>query len=349
MQSLLNIRSFLLRAKSVLLCLITFCTINSNAQDIHFSQYDASPLNLNPALTGFFNGTVRVFLNHRNQWASVTVPYLTFSGGFDLQLYMNKYSRNAFSLGILANADKAGDSKYGTVQGMLSLSYMQSLNRKNTDLLSLGVSAGLSQRTIDYTKLFFDKQFNGSYFDPTMYNSENFQVNSFLFYDINAGLYWNYMWADNQTIDAGIAVFHINTPGQSLMKNSSVKLSRKWVLFTNPDIGLGEKLDIIPALMVSLQGSYMEIIYGFKTIFSKDKKYFERTTFGLGIYSRHNDALIVSAGIEYKGFTIGLSYDVNYSDLNNASNYRGGYEIALKYIYSKRKHKRIKEIPCPIF
>lgn len=349
MLNILYIKSILFRAKTGILWLIILCTMDSYAQDIHFSQYAASPLNLNPALTGFFNGSVRAFLNHRNQWASVTVPYLTFSGGFDLQLFTNKYKRNAFGVGIVANADRAGDSKFGTIQGMLSLSYMQSLDRSNTNLLSFGISAGLAQRTIDYTKLFFDKQFNGYYFDPSMYNSENFQVNSFLFYDINAGVYWNYRWADNQTIDAGIAVYHINTPGQSLLKNNDIKLARKWVFFANPNIGLGDKFDLIPAIMLSVQGTYTEVIYGFKTLFSKDKKYYERTTFGIGVYSRHNDALIISADMEYKGFTIGLSYDVNYSDLNKASNYKGGYEISLQYLYSQRKHKRSKEIPCPIF
>ena len=349
MQSFGKIETIFFRAKSGFLWLAIFFYVNSYSQDIHFSQYAASPLNLNPALTGFFNGSVRVFLNHKNQWASVTVPYLTFSGGFDTKLYSNKYKRNAFCAGFVANADRAGDSKFGTIQGILSLSFMQSLNRSNTNLLSFGVSAGLAQRSIDYTKLFFDRQFNGYIFDPSSYNGENFQVNSFIFYDINAGAYWNYRWADNQTIDAGFAVYHINTPGQSLMLNNDIKLARKWVLFTNPNIGLGEKFDIIPAFMISFQGAYMEMIYGFKTLFSKDKMYYERTTFGIGIYSRHKDALILSAGMDYKGFSIGFSYDVNYSDLSEASNYNGGYEISLQYIYSKRKYKRIKEIPCPIF
>ena len=62
--------------------------INSflNAQDIHFSQYYASPMTVNPAYTGMFNGTYRVGANYRNQWASVSVPYKTFAAYADYGL-----------------------------------------------------------------------------------------------------------------------------------------------------------------------------------------------------------------------------------------------------------------------
>jgi hypothetical protein len=47
------------------------------AQDIHFSQFDQSPFNINPALTGAFDGAFRFIGNQRSQWRSVTVPYRT--------------------------------------------------------------------------------------------------------------------------------------------------------------------------------------------------------------------------------------------------------------------------------
>ena len=42
----------------IILC---FCLINElNSQDIHFSQFNLAPLNLNPAMTGSFNGDYRI-------------------------------------------------------------------------------------------------------------------------------------------------------------------------------------------------------------------------------------------------------------------------------------------------
>ena len=38
------------------------------AQDPHFSQFFSSPLTLNPAFTGKFDGAVRFIGDYRNQW-----------------------------------------------------------------------------------------------------------------------------------------------------------------------------------------------------------------------------------------------------------------------------------------
>ena len=66
------------------LCLSTLC----GAQDIHFSQFYMSPLNLNPAMTGVMNCTQRFVANYRNQWASVLKAdaYTTYSVSYDQKL-----------------------------------------------------------------------------------------------------------------------------------------------------------------------------------------------------------------------------------------------------------------------
>ncbi|MEK7227019.1 MAG: type IX secretion system membrane protein PorP/SprF, partial [Bacteroidota bacterium] len=68
-------RKFILLG-TLLLPLLSACFFLSSlqAQDIHFSQFLSSPMNLNPALAGQFDGDHRFVMNHRNQWSSVTVP-----------------------------------------------------------------------------------------------------------------------------------------------------------------------------------------------------------------------------------------------------------------------------------
>ena len=56
------------------------------AQDPHFSQFFASPLTLNPAFTGKFNGTVRVAGNYRNQWPEINRAYVTNTASVDFQI-----------------------------------------------------------------------------------------------------------------------------------------------------------------------------------------------------------------------------------------------------------------------
>ena len=98
------------------------------AQDIHFSQYNLSPLNLNPSLTGAFQGDLRFIGNHRNQWSSVSNPYATFGFSFEKK----KLFKLPISFGFQINQDRAGDSKLNTFQINPSVSYnfsFDSLNR----------------------------------------------------------------------------------------------------------------------------------------------------------------------------------------------------------------------------
>ena len=56
------------------------------SQDIHFSQYNASPLMLNPALAGMNACDYRVYANFRMQWMTVSSgnTYRTVAGGADM-------------------------------------------------------------------------------------------------------------------------------------------------------------------------------------------------------------------------------------------------------------------------
>ena len=53
------------------------------AQDPNFSQFFASPLTLNPALTGKFDGSVRVAGNYRNQWPTIENAFITKTVSLD--------------------------------------------------------------------------------------------------------------------------------------------------------------------------------------------------------------------------------------------------------------------------
>ena len=64
-----------------ILILLFCCT--AKAQDPHFTQYQSSPLLLNPTLTGFFNGDVRISGVYRNQWQNIASPFNTGSFSVD--------------------------------------------------------------------------------------------------------------------------------------------------------------------------------------------------------------------------------------------------------------------------
>lgn len=318
-------------------------------QDIHFSQYMNSPLNLNPAQTGFFRGSSRFVLNHRNQWASVTIPYSTFSGSFDMQLLKRKFKQDIIGLGIVFSNDKAGDAAMGTTQGSLSLSYTKGLNRRNSHFLSVGIQGGAAQHRVDYTKLSFDNQYNGDHYDPSLYNGENFSKSNFFYFDISSGVHWYLQLQDQLIFNAGFSAFHLNQPQLSFFNNSDVILYTRYVFYGNAAIGLGVNTDMIPSLLIMKQGPYTEFCIGtdFKFISNSNLYYYSAIT--TGIFLRNKDAVIIKAGLEQQKWTFGISYDFNFSDLTPASKYLGGYEISISYIVNQTRPKKAKDIPCPIF
>ena len=97
------------------------------AQDIHFSQFYMSPLNLNPAMTGVMNCNHRFVANYRNQWSSILKQnaYNTYSLSYDQKLPVGRY--DYFGIGGTLWGDKAGTSEFATLQARLSGSYAKKM------------------------------------------------------------------------------------------------------------------------------------------------------------------------------------------------------------------------------
>ena len=88
--------------------LMTFM-FSAKAQDIHFSQFYLSPLNLNPAMTGVMNCNIRLVANYRNQWASVlrSNAFRTYSVSYDQRIPVGR--NDFFGIGGTFWGDRAGE------------------------------------------------------------------------------------------------------------------------------------------------------------------------------------------------------------------------------------------------
>ncbi|HRW89096.1 MAG TPA: type IX secretion system membrane protein PorP/SprF, partial [Flavobacteriales bacterium] len=67
----------------------------------------------------------------------------------------------------------------------------------------------------------------------------------------------------------------------------------------------------------------------------------------LGAYYRAADAGNLYAGLEYDDWTFGISYDINLSDLEPASNNRGALELTAIYIIRRRPLVPVRYKACP--
>ena len=152
--------------KSLLLLITFFSCSYLFGQDQHFTQFYASPLSMNPALSGAFNGKFRLSMIYRDQWRNaLDNPYVTYAGTVDLRFGLkgrNGRSRDAVGVGMAFYSDKVSSIDFSTNQIMVSGAFHKSLSKAGDQYLSLGFQAGISQRSVNYENLTFEDQFNGT-------------------------------------------------------------------------------------------------------------------------------------------------------------------------------------------
>ena len=136
-------------------------TFSLSAQDIHFTQSQQTPMLINPAATGTFNGWERVSINHKNQWVNSGTRFFTTSLAADMNFFKPKRGDKAhMGFGLQFYNDIGGDSKFGTKQFLMNFSAIVPLNEMNE--ISAGIQVGIGQKSGDLTGLIFPNQFDGN-------------------------------------------------------------------------------------------------------------------------------------------------------------------------------------------
>jgi len=304
------------------------------AQDVHFTQFNATPLILNPAFTGAFNGPVRVAAIYRDQWRSVTVPYRTYAVSADMPIINDISNDDYLAAGIQLYDDQAGDGNLNNFSGLLSLAYHKFLGVTGNKTLSVGLQGGYTNKSIDLSKLYFGNQYkDGGFTGPSGMNLNN-SVN---YFTVNAGVSFSHSVNQRFQYSLGVAGNNLNQPKESLQreKNSDVGLGMRLAAQAGAIIYTGERLSLRPGVLYQTQSSTAELIAGneFNYIVAGDPETpTVATSVFVGGWYRNQDAIMISAGIEHRGFRVGVSYDYNTSDLKTASSGNGGFEISLRYI-----------------
>lgn len=324
-----------------LLLIFIFSVVCSQAQDIHFSQFHRAPLVQNPAMAGAAY-PMEGILNYKEQWKSADAPFKTFNASWDMRMKNDESSSGFWAGGINIFSDKAGDSKLSTLNVNLCIAYHVKLS--GTSTLGAGVTGGYAQRTINYSSLTWGNQFDGYTYQSALPSGENESFNSKSYFDVGAGIAWahskgeKYMTGNNQVkAEAGLAVFHINRPEYSFL-NDGEKLDMKFVAHGNILIGISNSnLSVVPGLMYYKQGSASELLAGslFRYLIKANAQYTGFVTgsaISLGAHFRAKDSFIASMILEMGSYSLGISYDLNTSDLKMASDGKGGLELSLRFV-----------------
>lgn len=350
--------NFSQRMKKLLLYSLIFCAFFPKAfsQDKHFTQFYAAPQNLNPALTGAFEGKYRVGTIYRDQWRKVLDhPIKTFAIGADLRLKApgKKVSQDAFGLGIMFFNDKVSVVDFSTTQIAVSMAYHKSLGASNTQFLTLGIQGGLTQRNVTYGSLDFHDEFDGSS-GYTMGTGEDLPENNFSFGDVNVGLNYMAKIGRDGRVFAGLGMHHITSPQISFYGNTGDgdKLYRKYSaqIAANIPFDRENSVAMLPRFLVSSQGPHMEINTG--TNFRIAVGQYGSAALHLGTWVRFvrnddaigNDAIVALVGFEFSNVLIGMSYDLNLRALE-AKQRQAAFEISIAYLGEYEN----EEVICPKF
>ncbi|MDD4150766.1 MAG: PorP/SprF family type IX secretion system membrane protein [Bacteroidales bacterium] len=328
-----------------LLTIIIYClsTQNVNAQDIHFSQFYASPMSLNPAETGFFDGNWRFTNNYRTQWSAIGVPYNTISAGFDKPFKLNKNSN--FGLGVFFVNDKSGSSQLTVNKLFLSGNYMLTID--NIHNFGIGVQLGYIVKSFSLDGLTLPSQYNpnSGYFDPELPNNLNAWDENINYPDLNLGFSYKGK-SDRLNPFAGLALFHIINPKESFLRTED-KLPMRLVINGGVEFALKKNIIIKPNLLTMYHkraGDWIISTLGYYLL--PEGKMIEKAFFGIQGRTSFNtfDAIIFTGGVGLYDFDIGLSYDINISKLSAATNNRGAFEISIIY---KNLTKTLTKIALP--
>lgn len=316
--------------------------LSMRSQDVHFSQVNETPLLINPANTGFYNGYVRGIINYRNQWQAMGKAFETMNLSFDAGLFKSKKRKSFLGLGVLIYQDKAGAAKFRKYTALLNLSGILKVSSRS--VLSAGICGGAIGNNADYSKLTFASQFDGNTIDASAPNGENVIFRQFTTTDLGAGLAYEFTKSkvdqdhdDMTSFRIGAAAYHLNRPKQEFSPGSAYRLPVRWVGSFNAIFDIEDtKLSLTPAFIYQRQaaawqyigGSYLKVRLRTGTKVTGEKTI---NSIGAGLFYRSKDALIPKVIYEMGDLAFGVSYDVNISGYKSASKYMGGFEISIRY------------------
>lgn len=312
---------------------LSVCSLHS--QDIHFTQYYANPMYLNPA----FAGTVvcpRAILNYRNQWPGIPGCYVSYSASYD-----QHFEKLSGGIGLMFHADDAGEGTLKTNIASFVYSYKLEVNRYFS--IKMAFQASYFQKKLDWSKLTFNDMIDPKYgFVYSTSDKETREMTGGA--DFSSGIL-----AYGENFFAGFAVHHLAEPNEGFLVVS--KLPRRYTVHAGGIIELTRhtrrrSIDdpfISPNLLFMMQQDFKELNYGL---------YMNRYPLIGGIWFRQGfknpDAFIALLGVQTSAFKIGYSYDITISRLGGST--AGSHEVSMGFQFECRpKKKRIRTINCPSF
>lgn len=286
-------------------------------QPTQYSLYMLNKFAFNPAFAGMDNSLSMTGI-YRKQWSGLNGSPETQNFNAHMPLYIA-----GGGIGLGFENETIGSWK----QTSVTLAYSRQMQVGKTGILSLGVSAGLSQRQLDGSKV----RTPGTVFvdegPPLGHNDPSLTINmeSGMGPTVNAGLFYQ-----GEKLEAGLSAVNLieNELDLSTLKFKQV---RSYNLYLGYNLDLGSSLSLHPSLLLKTDVRQTQI--DFSVLARYNENIFVGGSFR-GYHSNSIDAVALIGGFKLsEKITAGLAYDLGLSNLKSVHN--GSYELFLNYNLGK--------------
>ncbi|MBB2151065.1 PorP/SprF family type IX secretion system membrane protein [Pedobacter gandavensis] len=317
------------------------------AQDHIYSQFFNAPVYLNPALTGQFEGDIRMNLIYRNQWSGLSGDLSYISASADLNI-----PSFAGGVGLIFNRSSEGTAYL--VKNNAALTYAYSVGSDDL-LVSFGVQAGFTNRQINWNKLVFSDQIDRrlGYIPGSVSSAQPPEIDNKFFFDAAAGtnvIIHNFM--------LGLGVHHLNQPDESFTGTVAklpmrITANASYRLALSPYSGYGDDdgAYLIPSVVYYKQDKSSSLSMGAQ---------FKFKSVSTGLWYRSSsqsgpDAVVFSLIFDlFKGnrngekLRLGISHDattsrINYTNTSGTTEASIGYE---KYFPNSGSYNKFNGLRC---
>ena len=300
--------SVALGMRMALLFLLCWCLLSGGvgAQDAVFSQFYASPMQLNPAFTGI-SAAPRLTANYRSQHTDYPSAFRTVAASLEVPLY-----RQPSSFGFRMLTDSQLEGLYRNTQAALVYAYDIQVTKELH--ARIGLSAGLLTTRLDFDGLVF-----GDMIDPLGPNTataEQLRSLSRTSVDLGTGIL---VYGGN--LYGGFSIEHLNRPEEGLLlldNNLYAGRPQRFSLHGGAQIDVKRYSNprrpvyVTPNFLYTSQAQLQQLNLG---------AYFGYGQFAVGGWYRHAfgnpDGFIGAVTFREEILKIGISYDAVVSALRS--------------------------------
>jgi len=331
---------------TIYIFLFTLLPLLTFSQDIHFSMFYKSPVLLNPANTGNFDGKYRAVLNYRKQGDKILNPYATNLLSFDAPIF---YFNRVGSIGFTAYNDRTANKTLNTNELLISTAHF--LKISSNSYAHMGFGFALVNKYIPKNSFTYPNQFDNSIglFNSNLDNGEVFNSYNQWLLDLSFGVMWTRMTPKLKT-QIGIAVFHYNQPSLNFI-STEYQIKPKLQIHSYFEKSLPNDLYIKPKILFTSQSKASELLVGSEFGKYYDTEFVKNIYLGSfvrsGVY-RNTDALILNTGFYYKHFKFNFSFDYSVNLFNNDNYKNSTYELSIIYVFPRLQVDK-RAIQCEIF